>query len=267
MKNKKKIMITSVLITILAIITLAIYFNGKNQKSYIILDSNKVIEYQNGRFDYVKNENYQKSFYRVFNQNTYLGNYKIHSIDFETNDFYFSNDNSKDMFIFEEPLMGISTNIDFIEFENLEFTDSDFTKFIELSNYNNVHKKEDLYDTSKVKLDFDNDGKEEYFYTVTYEHIEDDTLEISNKNYSIMYYVDDDNNIKILSEFNPYYEGDSIIFPNYIIRSIIDVNDDKKYELVVINRMYDKPEYEIYELKNNEYEMVFATDIGGVYEK
>lgn len=266
MKNKKKLIVV-ILLLILLVITMVLIITGKNTNSYIILDNNKAIEFKNGVFDYVRDEKYSESFYRVFNQNTYLGNYKIYTIDSTTNDIYFSNSGSDDMFIFEEPLMALSTNVDFIEFDFLEFTDSDFEMFLEISSNNDINQKGDLYDTSKVVIDFDNDGKDEFLYTVTYEYTSDDIFEISEKNYSIMYYVDDDNYIKILAESNPYYEGDSIIFPNYMIRSIIDINNDEKYELIVMNRKYDKTEYEIYNFVNNSYELVFATDMGGIYEK
>ena len=84
-------------------------------------------------------------------------------------------------------------------------------------------------------------------------------------NYSLLYYVKN-NYTYLIKESEPYYEGESIVFPNYRIRAVIDVNNDNVYEVIVTNMKYDNPIYEIYELKNDNYEMTFTTTIGGSYE-
>lgn len=47
-----------------------------------------------------------------------------------------------------------------------------------------------------------------------------------------------------------------------MISSIIDVNNDNIYEIIVTNRKYDEP---IYEFIDNKYTLVFASDIESAY--
>lgn len=271
MKNKgrtdnKKIIVCSVIIVVL-IISIILIFKENKKSYYIILDNNEIIEYKNGKYDYTSNTSYLNEFFRTFHQNNYMGTYTISSVDDFTKEVFFSNSSSKDMFVFDTPLLAISTDIDFITYENLNFDETDFEMFASLNAKGYITKLSDLYDTSKVILDFDNDGKDEMFFTVTYEEIKNDIEEVNENNYSLMYYVDDDNSISLLAEGEPYNEKESIVFPNYMISSIIDVNNDDIYEIIVMNRMYDEPIYEIYEFIDNKYTLVFATDIGAVYEK
>lgn len=67
------------------------------------------------------------------------------------------------MFIFDTPLLAISTDIDFITYKNLNFDETNFEMFASLNTKNYITKLSDLYDTSKVIIDFDNDGKDEIF--------------------------------------------------------------------------------------------------------
>ena len=68
--------------------------------------------------------------------------------------------------------------------------------------------------------------------------------------------------VSMPGKINKFGKEENIVFPNYRIRSIIDINNDNIYEIIIANMMYDEPIYEIYELNNNKYEMVFSTTIG-----
>ena len=267
--NKLNNNVFIILAIIIVTITIILIIKENDEKYYLILDNHNVIEYKDGEYNYTNtnNKNYYKPYYRVFKDNAYLGRYTITKIDEFTHEVFFTNPESEGMFAFENPLLAISDNIDKIEYNLSEFTEEDFEIFYDISSKDYIKNKNDLYDTSKVELDFDNDGKKEIIYTVTYEHIEDEDVEISMKNYSIMFYLDHNNEITILAEGEPHYEGESILFPNYIVRSVLDINKDGLYELIITNRMHDEPVYEIYELIEGTYTMMFATDLGGVYEK
>lgn len=264
--NKIKPITFVIIAVVIVIVSIILIIKENDENYYLILDNHKVIEYKEGKYNYTDN-NFYKPYYRVFNDNTYLGRYNIYQIDEFTHEVFFTNPESVGMFAFENPLLAISDNIDKIDYKISEFTNDDFTVFYDLSSKDYIKSIKDLYDTSKVVLDFDNDGKNESLYTVTYENLDNDEIEISEKNYSIMYYLDHNGETTILAEGEPYYEGESILFPNYIVRSIVDITGDKNYEIIVTNRMHDEPVYEIYELIDGKYTMMFATDLGGVYEK
>ena len=160
-------------------------------------------------------------------------------------------------------MLAISDNVNYIEYQNENFLESDFTIFNDISNKDYIKKLSDLIYTSKITLDFDNDGTLETIYIVTYESIDDNENDeiINQNNYSVIFYVKN-NQTYLIKEGIPYYEEENIVFPDYRIRSIIDINNDNIYEIIIANMMYDEPIYEIYELNNNKYEMVFSTTIG-----
>jgi len=264
LENKKKLTIIGIILGILLVITIILIFNENNENYYIILDNHGIIEYKNETYNYTEEKKYLKSLYKVYNDNNYLGTYTIHKVDDFTKEIFFTNVDSEGSYAFEKPLLAITDNIEKIEYKLSDFTDSDFYLFNDIAMKSYIKDKNDLYDTSKVVLDFDNDNKNETLYTVTYEDLENDYVEVGENNYSIMYYMDDNGELTILAQGEPYYEGESILFPNYMIKTILDVNNDDIYEIVVINRMHDEPVYEIYAIKDNVYTMVFATDLGGV---
>lgn len=88
---------------------------------------------------------------------------------------------------------------------------------------------------------------------------------LNNNSYSVFYYTKNGQSY-LIKENELYQEGENIIFSNYKISSIIDINNDDIYEIIIINMMYETPIYEIYEFKRNSYELAFSTTIGGNYE-
>lgn len=257
--SKKSIIIWSVIIGIIIILSFYFINQSSTDNYYIILDNNKAITYEDGIFQYVTNNDYLKSNYKVFNQNNYIGSYHISYVDEYTKEVFFTNPMSSDRYIFDKPLLAISDNIEFIEYQDGEFYEEDFDMFYNVSSKDYIIKKSDLYDYSKVVLDFDNDGKLETFFAVTYEKVEDDEW-FHEWNYSLLYYVNE-GNIILIAEGEPYYIDDSIVFPNYLIRSVIDIDSDGYYEVIVQNRMYDEPIYEFYSLKDDKFQLVFTTGI------
>ena len=258
--SKKSIIIWSIIVLI--IIILSIYFSSISSTDdyYILLDNNKMITYDDGIFSYVTDNDYLKSNYKVFNQNKYIGSYYISKVDDFTNEVYFTTPMSSDSYIFEKPLLAISDNIEVVKYDNLEFYNDDFDIFYNISSKDYIVKKSDIHDYSKVVLDFDNDNELETFYAVTYERVDDklNSEFIHEWNYSLLYYVDDGNTI-LLSEGEPYYIGESIVFPSYLVRAVLDIDSDGYYEVVVQNRMYEIPVYEFYSLKDGKYQLVFST--------
>ena len=63
--------------------------------------------------------------------------------------------------------------------------------------------------------------------------------------------------------YKPYYEEESIVFPSYGVSAVIDADNDGVYEIIMQNRMYDEPIYEIYKMVNGSYVSVFSTSLGG----
>lgn len=256
-----------VLIIIVVILSIIFFSMKSSNNSYIILDNNKIIEYNNEKYQYVDNDDYIKSNYKVFYQNKYIGSYFIDEVDSFTGEVFFTNKSSSNRYLFDKPLLAISNNIDFIEFKNEEFTMDDLEIFNNISNKDYITALSEITSTSKVTLDFDSDGVYETFYTVTYDSLEDLTnYELLNNNsYSVFYYTKNGQSY-LIKENELYQEGENIIFSNYKISSIIDINNDDIYEIIIINMMYETPIYEIYEFKRNSYELAFSTTIGGNYE-
>ena len=262
-KNIKKNIPFIIIIIIIIVLTVIFFKMQSSNNVYIILDNNRIIEYENKKYKFTEKKDYEKSKYKVFYQNDYIGSYFISKVDSFTGEVFFTSINSENYYIFDKPLLAISDNVNYIEYQNENFLESDITIFNDISNKDYIKKLSDLIYTSKITLDFDNDGTLETIYIVTYESIDDNENDeiINQNNYSVIFYVKN-NQTYLIKEGIPYYEEENIVFPNYRIRSIIDINNDNIYEIIIANMMYDEPIYEIYELNNNKYEMVFSTTIG-----
>ena len=265
-KNSKLKFIILIVATIIAIILSIVFIKmASTDNYYIILDNSGVIEYSDGTYSYAKNDDYLKSNFRVFSQKEYVGNYYIKRVD-TSNDVLFTNIHADYNYVFNKPLVAISNNIKYIEFTNEEFDQNDFEIFYNVSSKDYITKLSDLLDTVKITLDFDGDGQEETLYSVTYEYNKnfatDDNEEISKYNYSLLYYVKDDY-IDLIAENEPCYEEESIVFPSYGVSAVIDADNDGVYEIIMQNRMYDEPIYEIYKMVNGSYVSVFSTSLGG----
>lgn len=265
-KNSKVRFIILIVVTIVAIILSIVFIKmASTDNYYIILDNSGVIEYSGGTYGYAKNDDYLKSNFRVFSQKEYVGNYYIKRVD-TSNDVLFTNIHADYNYVFNKPLVAISNNIKYIEFTSEEFDQNDFELFYNVSSKDYITKLSDLLDTVKITLDFDGDGQEETLYSATYEYNKnfatDDNEEISKYNYSLLYYVKDDY-IDLIAENEPYYEEKSIVFPSYGVSAVIDVDNDGVYEIIMQNRMYDEPIYEIYKMVNGSYVSVFSTSLGG----
>lgn len=265
-KNSKLKFIILIIVTIIAIILSIVFIKmASTDNYYIILDNSGVIEYSDGIYNYAQNDDYLKSNFRVFSQKEYVGSYYIKRVD-NTNDILFTNIHADYNYVFNKPLVAISNNIEYIEFTNQKFDQNDFEIFYNVSSKDYITKISDLLDTVKITLDFDGDGQEETLYSVTYEYNKDfaidDNEEISEYNYSLLYYYKD-GYIDLIAENEPYYEDESIVFPSYGVSAVIDIEDDGVYEIIMQNRMYDEPIYEIYKMVNGSYISVFSTSLGG----
>ena len=127
---------------------------------------------------------------------------------------------------------------------------------IDLDELNNLLKKYDIAISNKselsyaqkVSLDFDNDEKDEYIYSISNLMAEN----IQNDEFSLLLYVDENKTSEIINNIS----DPSFI---YSISNIIDVNDDQKYELVI---EHQKPMnvsmncHSMYQLKKGKYELL-----------
>lgn len=65
-KNKKNIIIFAIIILLLIVLSFIFINMQSTDNSYIILDNFKAIQYLDNHFEYVENDDYFKSNYKVF---------------------------------------------------------------------------------------------------------------------------------------------------------------------------------------------------------
>ena len=247
--QKKYIVIISILL-IYMLITLLIFGGDKNPISngtYIVIDNNTRWKYEDDKWDNLDIQDgiFDGTEFIVYKNQVYQGKYYLQNY----NDTWYFFDKNNQSYDLDGQLFAYSSEdeIHVIEFEVEE---------IDLDELNNLLKKYDIVISNKselsyaqkVSLDFDNDEKDEYIYSISNLMAEN----IQNDEFSLLLYVDENKTSEIINDIS----DPSFI---YSISNIIDVNDDQKYELVI---EHQKPMnvsmncHSMYQLKKGKYELL-----------
>lgn len=238
MEEKKayKIVIIGIIsyVIIMLIIFLPNYIHDMRDKLYILSGDFIKIKYENGKWQNIDNsDDYKLKEFEVYESNEYKGKYKI----LFTNKFYLYDEKGKNT-SYEGQLFSYTGNIKLgiINTISSEMTDND--KYIieralskvGIAGFNSLN----LY--QKVSLDVDKDGIIENIYAASNYYVE----EIVDKAFSIVF-IEKNGNIDILKEkiisTDKIYEE-----PSYEINKVIDINEDKKYEIMIEQSYFSRPE-------------------------
>lgn len=247
--QKKYIVIVFILI-IYMVITLLIFGVDKEPVSngtYIIIDNSTRWKYEDNKWDNldIQDDIFTDTEFIVYKDQIYQGKYYLQNYN---DTWYFFDKNNQSYDLYGQLFAYSSQN----QINVVEFT----VKEVELNEVNQILNEYDIVISNmselsyaqKITLDFDNDGKDEYIYSISNLMAEN----IKNDAFSLVLYVDENKTSEIIN---------NITNANYIysISNIIDLNADQKYELII---EHQKPMnismncHSMYQFKKGKYELI-----------
>lgn len=245
--NYKKYVFIGILIIIISILIIILINNSNSNSTYIIID-NEVIKYEDGLYNTVPFEESIDKLFRIMAQGNYMGNYYSDHYDSESDLIFFKQDDKS--YVFKDSIIGLQNNVDYIEFEKLSFDKDDLKLLNSIYNGRRFDSIKEFTEASKVVIDLDNNGVDDIIYNAIYE-LDNDYI------YSVIF-VNLNGNIQILDEDQGYDEGKRVVNTIFLLEYIIDINKDKKYELIFSKYNNDVPSYSIYSLEDEYVESYFS---------
>lgn len=238
MKDDKayKMVIIGVIIyvVVMLIIFLPGFLRDRFEKLYILSGDFIKIKYENGTWSNIKNsDDYKMKEFQVYESGNYKGKYKL----LFTNKFYLYDSNGKKV-SYDGQLFAYNGTIKLskVDVSGTEMSDSD-KDIIQKAIYQvGVSSYTDLNLFQKVTLDVDKDGDSEAIYCINNYYVEG----IPDKAFSLVFMVDNGEiriiKDKVISSEDVYEE------PSYEINKILDIKDDKKYEIMIEQAYYSRPQ-------------------------
>lgn len=231
MGKKKDYIILYTLLGIYLIVTLCFYgyqeflkFREKQKNTYLIFGNSIKFQYENGEWTDIEDEKkYNLINYDIYIDNVKLGNYKLQ--DFKSKWYLF--DDNRNSIQYNGILLAVNTKRNFSTVD-YEIKRIDKNDEIILNNILQKHQinKYKLNVNQKVTLDFDSDGVKETLYAISNAFIQDE-----QKSFALLFIIDDNETIILKQVYKDSGMKDEI--PLMKIINIIDIDDDKKYEIIV----------------------------------
>lgn len=223
-----------VYVIIMLIIFLPGYIRNKKDKLYILSGDFIKIKYENGKWQNIHDsKDYKLKEFEIYESGEYKGKYKL----LFTNKYHLYDTNGKNI-SYDGQIFGFTgtLKLQIINIPSSEITDNDrfiinkALSKIGIDNFNNLN----LFQT--LTLDVDNDGINENIYAASNYYVEEEL----NKVFSVVF-IEKNGNIEILKEkvisSDKVYEE-----PSYEINRVIDIKEDKKYEIMIEQSYFSRPE-------------------------
>lgn len=240
MKNKNIIIVLLIIAALYVIIAYAANSFYENNKKYLIISPNAIMEYTKNGFNVLDDEQKTKVLknqkFSINTNNILTDNVSL------TFDEYFK---IGDEFLYSD-FIG-TKNIEIIDYDIEEITESDLIKLkeellnIEISNYGELGIEQ------KIKVDLNNDGSEEIIYNFSNVF----TDEEADMDFSLVM-IEENNKISII--FKKIEKRNSIINScASTVLGIIDIDSNKTYDIVISCTYSDLigTDYEIYDYYRN----------------
>ncbi len=259
MKNKNVKIILSIFIlyfVVMLILFLPNYLRNKYDNLYILSGNFVKIKYENGTWSNISDsKDYKLKEFTVYDDNEYKGVYKL----LFSNRFYLYDFSSKAV-DYTGPLFAyngtLKLNVIGIDHNN-EMSESDIYIIQNVLASLDISYTDNFNLFQKVDLDLDNDGGLETIYCINNYYVDN----ISDKVFSIIFLHKNNTNTilasKVISMDQIYDE------PSFEIHKILDIRNDKKYEILFTQNYFGQPEKEcaiLYELSGKRKEIANFCD-------
>lgn len=257
-KDKKKYFICLGLLIIYFLAMLFIFIIPSILKSntgtYLLIDNYEKWKYNGKTWENITDKseyNWQK--FDVYENNKYIGKYN--ALFNETWHFY--DDNDKPIKIDSTDMIAIRSNRNYsvANFNEREIYDNEMAYVNKVLEENGISTN-DFTSSSVIEYDLDNDNEFEKIFTISNVFTENETEKIFN----FVFVLKNDKIIDISKTISNY--ADMYDNCKMYVSKIIDVNNDKKYEIITGCGYYSDTKncFEMYELHNHKYRKIKSCD-------
>lgn len=223
MQKKYVVLIAIIVIYILVMILIfGIDRDTITNNTYIVIGENTRWKYVDDEWSKLEitDSVFNRNKFKVYKDQKYKGNYFIQNYD---DTWYFFDDQNVSHDLYGQ-LFAYKSDRDI---EVVSFTGEE-PSLMEIKSLLNkysiqINSFEDLSKAQKISMDFDKDGINEYIYSLS--NYMSETA--SNNLFSIVVYVDNDKPYEIIKNLD-----DNVRYI-YSVSNIIDVNEDKNYEIII----------------------------------
>lgn len=210
------------------------YFKKEKINTKLIIGNNTVWELNKKRWYFLnKNSDIKKLYWQKFNvyiNNKSMGKYFLWKDD----DIWYLFDKDKNSYSYQGNLLAYQSSHK-IDIKNLKTeTITDYTYVKQVLTNNNIQTDQVLTIKNLIKTDIDNDQQEEEFYLISNAFIDED--EQPDKIFSFVFMV---KNKKIYMLYNSIEENKGLNGCQPFINYILDVDEDKEYEVILTCLQYD----------------------------
>ena len=236
--NSKYKILTMILFSYMILVVIILYIININNV-VILISPNISIKYETKKYKKIEfNPNLR---YNVYIDNNFISNDFIKKDD---DIFYFNNEIVKN-------LIAVSNNK--TKVLNYEIKELEKADYLEILENLDIKKYNEMTIAKKILIDYDNDGQIEEINFLSNIFV-DPFMEDKDDKFTIIYTIKNGEiNVIYNKKFSDDMKGCLISTPY-----IIDVNNDKKYEMITTCSYFDKLgiKTQIFELKKDKYKLV-----------
>lgn len=225
----KKSYLIIISVCVIYALVMFLIFNKKETDytgQYLIIDRN-ILKYEENEWGTVEYNSQDTSniLFHVYKNNQYQGNYYLNLYN---DKWYFFDKNNESHNLYGS-LLAYNGDLD-IDVESFEIEQATLNEVSSmLKDYDlSINNNSELTVNEKVVFDFDNDNEDEIIYNLS-----NITLDIDNANtllFTLVIYQDNDKIQTVIDKKETISNSDNKF---YTISNIIDLNNDKKYEIIL----------------------------------
>ncbi len=260
MENKKRVIIVvSILLIYFLLMMIFFGFDSLKKKVYhldVLITPDSYLKYERGNWKDVKENETEllgKS-YKIYADHQFLSDGILQYTDQK---WYAFDKNNKPLLSLPENFFAYRGNIkvDIINYHSVDMSEVEMEEAVSILKKYDVTFQPEYTKTLKIELDFNNDGTLETIYIIS------NALGMEEQSiYFSIAYIKNNNNVEILIDdvSNNMYQ-----IPSLNLREVIDINQDKKYELIFEKIYFDQKGtcHEIFEYQNDIYKSVKACEL------
>lgn len=234
-KNKTYVIVIVVLIIYLIVFRIvSLNLNKENSKyASIVVDGINIWEYKNSTWNILGEDEFvNDEIYDLYSSTEFYGDYNVRV----NNGKLYAFDSKYNSLKYNGSIMGINSNYDInvipVSFYGVNDSDRNILNGYINNNY--------TYDIKRFNVDIDSDKEEEFLYVIEY-------FENNASLYSEIYYYD--------GGLRDVISNDGSRYNIYDIAYVVDINNDKKYELIVSSDYLGNVSYKVYKLSGKNFSL------------
>lgn len=259
MENKKKIIIVvSILLVYFLIMMIFFGFDSLKKKVYhleVLIAPNTYLKYERGVWKDVKKNETELlgQTYKIYDNHKFLYNGILQYTD---ENWYAFNENRKPLSL-PENFFAYRGNLkmDVIDYNSINMSNIEIEEASSILKQHNITFEPEFTKNLKIEIDLDYDGEREIIYIIS------NALGMEEQSiYFSIAYIKNSGNIEVLIDD---VSNDMYQVPSLNIKEIVDINQDKVYELIFEKIYFDQKGtcHEIFEYEKESYKSVKSCEL------